>query len=127
MAGMEIIAKQLRDNVPKERPGGPPPCLAVLAGFTLYYAHEAPPYIPATDYGRPVLLSALQPTSFPYQAASSPVYAPRPPAGVMPTYTTSAGGPSMHRQSPVMYAVANPGRHSLGGSNAGYYHGRFEN
>lgn len=104
MAGMEIIARQLRDNLPKERPGGPPPCLPFLAGFTLYYAHEAPPYLPATDYGRPVFVQpALPATSFQLPAPSSHMYGPRPPsAGYIP-FTPPSGGPRMYTQPPLMY------------------------
>jgi len=122
MAGMEIIARQLRDNVPKERPGGPPPCLAFLNGFTLYYAHEAPPYIPATDYGRPLHQNALQSPSFqiPGPHASSHMYGPRPPAGYVP-FTPPSGATRMYSQPPIIYA-ANQGRPPYNGNGPTYYY-----
>lgn len=121
MAGMEIIARQLRDNVPKERPGGPPPCLSVLSGFTLYYAHEAPPYIPATDYGRPIILpNAYQSTSFQISAPVN-MFGARPShAGYVP-FTPSSGGQRMYSQPPIMYA--NQGRPpQFNGAGPTYYY-----
>jgi len=117
MAGMEIIARQLRDNVPKERPGGPPPCLPTLTGFTMYYAHEASPYIPATDFGRPIF---LQP---PYQipvGTPNAIYTPGPPAGFMPIAHPSSR--PMYNQSPLMYA-ANQARPPYSGTGPTYYFG----
>jgi len=121
MAGMEIIARQLRDNVPKERPGGPPPCLTCLNGFTLYYAHEAPPYIPATDYGRPIHQNALQSPSFqmPGAHAAGPMYGTRP-TGYVP-FTPPSGAPRMYNQPAIMYA-GNQGRPPYNGNGPAFYY-----
>ena len=128
MAGMEIIARQLRDNVPKERPGGPPPCLSVLSGFTLYYAHEAPPYIPATDYGRPIILhNALPSTSFQIPVTPTPnhMYGHRPPHAGYAPFTPPAGGLRMYSQPPLMYPSpqGRPPPYNGTGAHPSYYYG----
>eukprot|EP00210_Caulerpa_lentillifera_P001858 g1787.t1 len=124
MAGMQIIAKQLRDNVSKELPGGPPSCLSLLSGLTLYYSHEAPPYLPGTDYGQ---------HRFPGEIQSGPLgFPPPPPPPPNPPYASPrlSGYPSYNRpgravysQSPVMYtSAANQSNHAYNGGPRMYHH-----
>jgi len=121
MAGMQIIAKQLRDNVSKERPGGPPSCLTLLSGFTLYYAHEAPPYLPGTDYGlpRPPGTMPQNPAAFPPPPPPpNPAFlSPRGPGFAPYTHPSRA----VYSQSPVMYSVAGQSHRQFTGGPPMYY------
>ncbi|GMH32954.1 hypothetical protein BSKO_00788 [Bryopsis sp. KO-2023] len=53
-AALVIVCRQIRDNPPREVPGGPPPSLSILHGYTLYNAHGAPPPPPPMQYPFPM-------------------------------------------------------------------------
>eukprot|EP00210_Caulerpa_lentillifera_P009400 g8961.t1 len=121
MTGMQIIAKQLRDNVSKEPPGGPPSCLTVLSGFTMYYSYEAPPYLPGTDYGQPRMTEGgqLSPSVFPPPPPPNPAYVSPRQSGYPPPYNRPSR--SVYLQSPVMYTSVNQSQSPFNGGPPMHY------
>ncbi|KAK9846344.1 hypothetical protein WJX81_001971 [Elliptochloris bilobata] len=104
VTALQHVSRQLRENPPREWPGGPPPCLTLLS------APAAAPAAPAPVYQQPVQ-QAYQPAPayqqqpvYGGQPAGQPVYAPAQPAYQQPPPQQQAYAPAQQPQ----YAPAQP-------------------
>jgi len=100
---LQHVSRQLRENAPREWPGGPPPCLTLLS------APAAAPAAPAPAYQQPVQQSyqpapSYQPQPvYGQQPVGQPVYAPAQPA-----YQQAPQQQAYAPAQPQHYAPAQP-------------------
>eukprot|EP00803_Ostreobium_quekettii_P001382 evm.model.scf_216.3 EVM.evm.TU.scf_216.3 scf_216:34271-35665(+) len=83
-AGVVMVARQIRDNPPKEMPGGPPPSVPVLNEFYTYPPAAYPPpqplqYPPHPHQGVPPPAPVYQPPVPSYAPAYAPPMQPAQP------------------------------------------------
>lgn len=82
-AALLIVCRQIRDNPPREAPGGPPPSLTILHNYPVH--HGPPPPIPVQyPYGIPGAAHVFPPAP-PYMP-QAPVPYHHPPAAHPPVY-----------------------------------------
>ncbi len=100
---LQHVSRQLRENAPREWPGGPPPCLTLLS------APAPAPAAPAPAYQQPVQQSyqpapSYQPQPvYGQQPVGQPVYAPAQPA-----YQQAPQQQAYAPAQPQHYAPAQP-------------------
>lgn len=82
-AALLIVCRQIRDNPPREAPGGPPPSLTILHNYPVH--HGPPPPIPVQyPYGIPGAAPVFPPAP-PYMP-QAPIPYQHPPAAHPPVY-----------------------------------------
>ncbi len=83
---LQHVSRQLRENPPREWPGGPPPCLTLLtapaaapaAAAPVYQAPVQHSYQPAPNY-QPQPVYGQQPAGQSVYAPAQPAYQQQPP------------------------------------------------
>ena len=77
---LQHVSRQLRENPPREWPGGPPPCLTLLSAPAAAPAAAAPVYQQPVQQGYQPAPSYQPAPVYGGQPAGQPVYAPAQPA-----------------------------------------------